>query len=105
MKSDPDNEKDPVVIEVASSHLYSGIRLTVPLHKLVHGENVDAIIVFGDQSSSSAELRYGPDGKLSLRVTAYTTRNGASIPERIWPIRALKQMNDDVDMRLDKYKD
>jgi hypothetical protein len=84
----PDADAEAVTVQIAATHLYPGVRLSVPARAPAAPlAGLGAVrIVFSDGHQASGEFLRDSGGWM-LAVAAHTTRAGTALAARLWPVR------------------
>lgn len=90
----------PLLIEVPYSHLFPGLWLPTRSGGYETQKDTDVILIFADDSSTTAILRYDEESGGVLSVAAYRTRRGTSIDERVWELQDVIEEDGELRIRL-----
>lgn len=92
----------PVVIKVASSHLYPGLRVVAENVSVAQDlASKEAVVLFSDGATSEARFDKH-DGELSLYVSGYTTFQGTPIVAKRWPVLDTTERPNGLELHLGK---
>ncbi len=78
---------DPLPLTAGYSHLFRGIRLTLPDGFAPPLRPCDVRLAFSDGVELAAELLTGGDGELLLATPAYRTAAGNDVEGGLWPVQ------------------
>ena len=78
---------DPLPLTAGYSHLFRGVRLSLPDGFTPPLRPGDVRLAFSDGVELSAALLTGRDGELLLATPAYRTAAGNDVGAGLWPVR------------------
>ncbi|MEV1026249.1 hypothetical protein [Streptomyces sp. NPDC050264] len=96
--------------ECAHTHLFAGARCRIgelpdPVGFAAAPAPVGVTLRFSDDVTARAELLLSERGDLALAVEAYTTAAGTPMAERVWGVREVRPVADEVEVLLGRPQD